>query len=134
MATVLTQEEHNENFMKYLRVRLFGLIASVERPGPKEVFPMASAVLIETEKFYALVTAAHFLQDVKRWREQNRLNGLVLIVQHESGLCNPISLDLEQAVVGISEYVDIGFMVLPLDVVAEIQKRGGRLTRGAPPD
>jgi hypothetical protein len=134
MATVLTEQEHFDEFTKYLRVRLFGLIACVDRPSRSEHFPMASGVLIEAEKHYALLTAAHFLQDVNRWKEQKRLSGLFLIVQHQSGLCNPIALDVEKTPGGISEQVDVGFMVQHPDMVAEIAKRGGRLTRRGLPD
>ena len=61
-------------FMDYLRTRMFGLVAFVDRPGPDEVFPIASGVIIESEGQYVLLTAAHFLRDMNRWKEQERLN------------------------------------------------------------
>src|SRR6266568_1260825 len=86
----------NAQFSNFLRQRMFGLVAFVDQPDSDELFPMASGVIIESEGFYVLLTAAHFLRDVNRWKKQKRLNGLVIIVHHETGLCNPVSLDLEK--------------------------------------
>ena len=85
----------NAQFMDYLRARMFGLVAFVDRPGADEVFPMASGVIIESEGQHVLLTAAHFLRDVTRWKKQERLSALLLLIHHESGLCNPILLNLD---------------------------------------
>jgi hypothetical protein len=39
----------NDEFMRYLQVRLFGLVAFVDQANENEHFPMASGVLVETE-------------------------------------------------------------------------------------
>jgi hypothetical protein len=119
----------NAQFMDFLRTRMFGLAAFVDRPGSDEVFPMASSVIIESEGQYVLLTAAHFLRDINRWKEQNRLIALLLMVHHESGLLTPVLLDLDKNFGSFSEDFDCGFVLLDPDVVAEIAKRGGHLTR-----
>jgi hypothetical protein len=108
---------------------MFGLMASVDRPESKELFPMASGFVIQSEGLYVLVTAGHFLQQVERWKEQNRLSKLLLIVHHKSELCFPIQLDLDKNPSAFCEGYDFGLVVLDGDVVAEIAKRGGSLTR-----
>ncbi len=122
-------EASNVQFMDYLRSRMFGLVAFVDRPGSDELFPMASGVIIEAEDQFVLLTVAHFLRDVNRWKEQKRLGALLLVVHHESGLCNQISLDLDWNAAFFSEDFDFGFVVLDPVVVAEIGRCGGRLTR-----
>jgi hypothetical protein len=129
MPDAAAVQASNTQFMDYLRTRMFGLVAFVDRPGSDELFPMASGVIIESEGQYVLLTAAHFLRDVNRWKDQKRLNALLLIVHHESGLCNLISLDLDKNFRSFSEDFDFGFVLLNPDVVAEIARRGGLLTR-----
>jgi hypothetical protein len=119
----------NEQFVDYLRTHMFGLVAFVERPKDSELFPMASGVIIESEGCFVLLTAAHFLRDVKRWKKQKRLRSLLLMVHHESGLCTPIDLNLNKNICSFSEDFDFGYVLLDLDVVAEAGKRGGHLTR-----
>jgi hypothetical protein len=94
VADALPVQGTNAQFMDYLRVRMFGLVAFVDRPSSEELYTMASGAIIESEGVYVLLTAAHFLQDVNRWKENNQLKALLLMVNHESGLCHPISLDL----------------------------------------
>ncbi len=124
-----TEQERNREFTKYLQARLFGLMAFIDRPREHERFPMASGVVIETAGYYALLTVAHYLQDVQRWKHEGRLKGLVLLVHHESGICNPIQLDLEENFASFCNVLDVGFIVLNDNIVAEISKRGGLATR-----
>src|SRR5690349_1677854 len=102
----------NMQFMDFLRTRMFGLVAFVERPSENEVFPMASGVIVESEGQYVLLTAAHFLRDVNRWKEEKRLSALLLMVHHESGLCKAVSLDLDKNFGSFSEDFDFGFVLL----------------------
>jgi hypothetical protein len=129
MADALAVQATHSQFTDFLRVRMFGLVAFVDRPNSDEHFPIASGVVVESEGEYVLLTAAHFLADVNRWREQKRLSELVLIVHHETGICNPISLDLEKSFATFSEDFDFGFILLEDEVVAEIGRLGGLLTR-----
>jgi hypothetical protein len=108
---------------------MFGLVAFVSQPGSDELFPMASGVIVESEGFCVLLTAAHFLRDLMRWKIEGRLEGLVLMVHHETGICNPVSLDLEKNLASFSEDFDFGFVMLHHEVIAEINKFGGKLTR-----
>jgi hypothetical protein len=134
MATVLTAQEHFDEFKKFLQVRLFGLIASVDRPSDNERLPMASGFIIETQNCFALVTAAHYLKDVKRWKEQERLNGIGIMVHHHSGLCGLVPLDLEKSYTAFSDDIDFGFIVLDPDVVDALAKKGGYLTKKEGPE
>jgi hypothetical protein len=129
MPDALTDQEHNHEFTKYLQLRLFGLVAFVDRPNENEHFPMASGVIIETEGVYALLTVAHYLKDVKRWKEEGRLNALFLMVHHHSGICNPIPLNLDENPSSFSNNIDVGFVLLNDEVVAEVSKCGGMATR-----
>jgi hypothetical protein len=129
MPPGLTDEELNRGFTKYLQVRLLGLLALVDRPKQDEHFPMASGVVIETEGFYVLLTAAHYLRDAMRWKEEKRLSALFLLVHHESGICNPISLDPDEIFTSFCDVLDIGFLVLDDAIVADISKHGGFATR-----
>jgi hypothetical protein len=132
MSDGLTDQERNNAFTQYLRMRLFGLVASVERPSANEVFPMASGVIVNINGYYVLLTAAHFLRDVKRWRDEGRLRTLVLMVNHTALLCTPVALDLEENPTWLSEVVDVGFVILTPAVVAELAKFGGvAVSRGA---
>ncbi len=129
MRNGLTDQEHNREFTKFLQVHLFGLLAFIDRPNHNEHFPMASGVVIESEVGYVLLTVAHYLEDLRRWKEQERLNALFLLVHHESGICNPIPLNLEDTPASFSDLLDVGFMALNDAVVAEIRKGGGIATR-----
>src|SRR5438876_3427274 len=110
-------KDTNAQFMDYLRPRMFGLVAFVEQPGSDEVFPMASGVVIESEGLHVLLTAAHFLRAVKRWKEQKRLSSLHVMVHHQSGLCNPILLDLDKNFASFCKDLDFGFVLLDPDLV-----------------
>jgi hypothetical protein len=129
MSNDATQEEVNREFKRYLQVRLFGLLAFVARPNDDEHFPMCSGVVIEAKGAYVLLTVAHYLADLKRWKEQGRLTALFLMVHHDSGLCNPIPLNLDENLAFICDRLDIGFVGLNDDVLAEIAKHGGKVTR-----
>ena len=129
MQNGLTDQELNREFTKYLQVRLFGLVAFIDRPNQDEHFPMASGAIVEVEGFFVLLTVAHYLEDVKRWKEEGRLNALFLLVHHESGICNPIPLNLEQNPSSFCDKIDVGFVMLSSEVVSEVNKRGGFATR-----
>jgi hypothetical protein len=124
-----TMEERKTAFAKYLLERLFGLVAVVERPAPDENFPQASGVVMDIQGCFVLVTVGHFLKDVLRWKEEGRLRQLSLLVHHEAGISASIELDLNKVPFLPNDSVDVGFMVLPKEVVEKIDKFGGKLTR-----
>lgn len=129
MPTSVTDQETNREFTKYLQCHLFGLVAFVDRPNQYEHFPMASGVVIETEGLYVLLTVAHYLEDVKRWKDEGRLNALFLLVHHHSGICTPIPLDLNENPESFCDKIDIGFVLLSPEIIAAIVKHGGIVTR-----
>jgi hypothetical protein len=119
----------HEEFERYLRVRLFGLVAVVDRPSASENFPIASGIIIETEGAFVLLTAAHYLADVARWKEQGRLHQLSLIVHHESGICAAIPLEMDRTFCTFCNGIDFGFVLLDADVLAGVEKHGGKVIR-----
>jgi hypothetical protein len=129
MSNEPTMEQREKAFTKYLQERLFGLVAVVEKPSPDEQFPHASGVVLDIQGFFLLVTVAHFLDDVIRWKEEGRLLQLSLVVHHETGYSSAIELDLNKILPCPHKSVDVGFMLLPKEVVAKIDKYGGKATK-----
>ena len=126
MAQDISNEDRNWEFTKYLKVRLFGLVAEVDPVrSDSERLPMASGIVIESEWGYALVTAGHFLEDVKQWKDEARLAKLSLLVQHQAEICGSVSINLEKNLGSFCKVLDIGFLMLDLDVVNEIKRLGG---------
>jgi hypothetical protein len=109
--------------------RLFGLVAVVDRPTcDDERFPLASGVIIGLERAFVLVTAGHFIRDVKRWHTEKRLRSLSLLVNRESGLTASLPFSMEQNPGWIvkENVMDIGFFaLLEADLVQGITKHGG---------
>lgn len=129
MAEEPTMQERETAFKKYLHERVYGLVAVVDRPGPDEWFPQASGVVMDIQNCYVLVTVAHYLDEVIRWRDEGRLLQLSLLVHHETGFSSSIELDLKKVPPFPHESADVGFMLLPNDVVEKIAKYGGKATR-----
>jgi hypothetical protein len=128
MASDPTPEERMDAFKRYLGERLFGLVADVGEPNDEEHYPQASGVVMVMQGFLVLVTVAHYLKDVMRWKEVGRLKRLSLLVNHESGVSAGIELDLDALLLDTNERADVGFVLLPTDMMERIRKIGGKIT------
>jgi hypothetical protein len=99
---------------------------------------MASGVIIAHENEFMFMTAAHFMEDVKRWRDEGRLLKLSLLVHHEAGVSKGIAFELSKNPGSFCNKLDFGFVLLDHELVHKIGKAGGKaLTRdniGATPE
>jgi|GEM_PF-6066917 len=126
MSDGLTDQERKDKFTQYLRKRVFGLVAFLEKPNAHTHFPMASGIVVEIEGYGVLLTAGHFLKDVERWHVEGRLNGLCAIVTHELAFWRVIELKLDENELIYNKEIDIGFLLLSPGVIEEIIKYGGQ--------
>jgi hypothetical protein len=121
------------SFLADFQKRLLGLVAVVDRPTcDDERFPLASGVIIGLKRAFVLVTAGHFVRDVKRWHTEKRLRSLSLLVNHESGLTAalPFSIERNPGWIVKEDVMDIGFFALLEDeLVQGITKHGGLAMR-----
>jgi hypothetical protein len=108
----LTEEEHNQEFTGFLKERVFGLVANIDRPSADEHFPMASGVVVKAGGQWVLLTVAHYLEDLIRWKNENRLASLFLHVFNKSGDISAISLSLDENLAVYLDIIDIGIVVL----------------------
>jgi hypothetical protein len=119
------QREAFDVFARFMQVHLFGLVAVIDRPSEGERFPIASGFITEIEGLCVLITVAHYLEDVKRWRDEKRLMGLFLLVHNEARICTPISINLDVVLGSFCNDFDVGFLILDDATVLDINKNGG---------
>jgi hypothetical protein len=128
MSSDTTNAMRERRFKEFLLARLFGLVAYVEHPkNEEETYPIASGVLVEAHGYAALLTVGHYLTKLTRWREQQRLAQIALIVHSDSGFSRLVSLDLDAPSIDFSPHVDIGLVSLNGQNVEDIRKNGGKL-------
>jgi hypothetical protein len=118
-----------QEFKRFFRAHLVGLVSVVERPNQYEHFPMASGVVINFYGQAVLVTAGHYLDDLQKWEGEGRLSQLAVVVSNESGLSGSITLDIEKNPRFRNKTLDIGFIVLDPNAVEEIGRCGGKAMR-----
>lgn len=116
-------ENLGKKFTDYFQHAVFGLTARVDDPKPEERLPIASAILVIISDCPILLTAAHFMKDVKRWHEEKRLRKLSLFLLANTGQVEFIEIDLFGQFLKLA---DFGFYVLSENVIAQLQKKGGK--------
>jgi hypothetical protein len=115
----------NDQLSNYMLPRFTGLVSVVKDHRGDEVYPICSGVILILRNHPVLVTVAHYLKDVLKWKKQGRLDQLGLLVHPNAHGTTPVILELQPQYVLISDDYDIGCLILSREEFRKSNDGGG---------
>jgi hypothetical protein len=105
--------------------RLTGLVSVVREPKSGELYPICSGVVIFLRNYPVLLTVAHYLNDVLKWKKEDRLDQLALLVHANQDQTIPVILEFQPQFVLVSKHLDIGCLILSREELRRFCVAGG---------